>query len=534
MISRCDSDLESLFQTAGIAGQVMARNLKFLPEKILHRLFVLNGVFLGTSERSGPFFHSLLIRWLQAESAREEDLLQWIREQVPQLRISKRSLDQARKFSDRLVAEGCWAAIFEMCSNEVEQSRCPNVLFGLGRIPSELIWAAIFNSRKPRNVSPSETWLEALRSILWRIREQGAGLVTSVGTLTYDLTTLYAQNERMPLITVIPFPLSHLDQSPHPLLGRSNRLGSIFLTCHGEGAICPKTSRMICRDRLLAALSDIHCLLEIRQGGNLSKILNAQQRIERRLQIHLREPDRSISTITSLGKDPLGNSRRNQRFSHMGVHSLSPGQQAGSGVDSIPREKVRWGDYLYHYTRSCPGPWPGQSYRDFLNRLVVGEPTAGHRAIDTLGRILAEGLIRGSSRLIRGGFPVISWSARSPLELNILRRWNPALIRWTFTPHGIAARREDLKKLGAKPVIYAREEILRRLPVSEHFRFQLHRSPGCNWKHEREWRMKGDLDLMALHRANCFVFVPSEIEAEWLRQQGRSILPVVVLDIFPG
>ena len=31
--------------------------------------------------------------------------------------------------------------------------------------------------------------------------------------------------------------------------------------------------------------------------------------------------------------------------------------------------EIKWEDYLYHYTRSCPGPWPGQSYRLYLESL---------------------------------------------------------------------------------------------------------------------------------------------------------------------
>ncbi len=127
--------------------------------------------------------------------------------------------------------------------------------------------------------------------------------------------------------------------------------------------------------------------------------------------------------------------------------------------------------------------------------MLEAELTCGHSALDTLLRILAEGRIRGSHRLVRGLEAVISWTSRPPQELAAIRHWNRTLGRWTFEPYGIAVNRQWLRNLGAKPAIYGADAVFERLPRHERFRFQVGDSIRALWRREREWRLLGDLQL---------------------------------------
>ena len=112
-----------------------------------------------------------------------------------------------------------------------------------------------------------------------------------------------------------------------------------------------------------------------------------------------------------------------------------------------------------------------------------------------------------------------------------MRKWRRALARWTVEPYGVAVRRDVLRLLGAKPAVYGGEQTYARLADSEKFRFQLSRStPSASWRHEREWRLRGDLDLSKLKPDEGFVFVQTEEEKAKICSRVNSWLPIVALD----
>jgi hypothetical protein len=190
---------------------------------------------------------------------------------------------------------------------------------------------------------------------------------------------------------------------------------------------------------------------------------------------------------------------------------------------------IEWGAYLYHYTRPCPGAWPGQSHRNYLESLLQDEPFAEHSALSALVRIVAEGRIRASARVVRGDREVVSWTSRPPQELSAIRHWNTALVRWTFEPYGLAVKRWVLRSQGAKPAVYAAATTYQKLHQRERFRFQLHDPPRCSWKNEHEWRLPDDLKLGELTSAEAFLFLPTLVDAVEFASHMAPFLPIVVL-----
>ncbi|MBF0530904.1 MAG: hypothetical protein HQK55_16875, partial [Deltaproteobacteria bacterium] len=187
---------------------------------------------------------------------------------------------------------------------------------------------------------------------------------------------------------------------------------------------------------------------------------------------------------------------------------------------------------LVHFTRACPGPWPGQGLADYYESLVAGREGAAHTAFDTLKRILAEGRLKASGRLIRGSFPVISFTSNGPTGLANLVRWRRTWQRWTVEPYGLIISRKKLRTLGATPVIYGDGQTWSRLPPNQRYRFQMSSSGGQEWRAEKEWRLSGDLELSLFASTELTIVLPSMREAEEISVTFGY--PTLVLDPLTG
>lgn len=432
-------------------------------------------------------------------------------------------MDMARRKAESLVGKGVWAATWSDATPEVADSAdCPPVFFGRGTLPSDAPLVGFFNSRKPRALSPREEWLAALRMLLSHVASSGGGIASSAGTLTYDLATAYAGQAGCPLLLVVPFALEQFERKRCSSLLSHPDPSGVVLSPESGTTLRDKPSRLRRRDRMLARLADVHCVLAVTSKGNLFPILEEEHSRRSRC--------RWILVPARPGVDSEGNLRlleadlgRSLTFSVRIETETRPFLEAApSGPPKVP-----WKHYLVHYTRACHGAWPGQSHDQYLQSLLRGDADSGHTAMDTLVRIVSEGRIRASGRLVRGSEPVVSWTSRSPEELDAIRRWNPALIRWTFEPYGIAIARRTLKRSGAKPAIYGAGALYSRLVPSERFRFQLNGPPGSCWKHEREWRSRGDFSLAGVPEGDVLILVPGPLEAEAIRLRARCLFPVL-------
>ena len=167
---------------------------------------------------------------------------------------------------------------------------------------------------------------------------------------------------------------------------------------------------------------------------------------------------------------------------------------------------------LIHFTRACPGPWPGEGLFEYYGALLRGDQGAAHTGFDSLKRILKEKLIRGGSLMTRGRTPVVSFTSLRPESLPRLIKWRPSLARWTMAPYGLSLDKQALRRLGALPVVYGNAETWDRLPARHRFRFQMEGTGGPVWRSEREWRLPGALDLGLLDPGDMIVLVPSPAE----------------------
>lgn len=504
--------------------------LQVMPENLSQVVHILDAYLQHTGKLDGPVYHSLIAKCLDNNVADEKSLNSWLYEALP---IGPKHLmlfDRARRQAEQRLQQGIWIAGWK--DRTPPGKDCPHILFGIGETNFGRKWTAVFNSRKSKLVSPHEHWLEALRHWLPKLVSDDSYIASSSGTLTYDLVTAYALSNHLPILLVTPLPLEKWnDQS---VLDAFLKGVSTYtcVTCQTGAVNCSKACRMTCRDRLLAFLADCHWILDIRKGGNLHQILQAQ---------HATHP-RTLLISQSSSESAKNSANLRLMETHPGAEFLptppahfSPAYSANTDTTPLSSptttfpNQIEWKGFLYHYTRSCPGPWPGQSYKEYLVGLLNNEPHCGHTGIDTLKRILLEGRIRASVKLVRGERPVVSWTAVPPLQLQELRHWNQALIRWTFEPYGLAIRKELVRGSGAKPAIYVPQSDYRRLKPEDRFRYQRHESPKSLWKHEKEWRLPGDFLLSGLSQEDGFIFVPEIADARHISEQIQSPLPFLVL-----
>ncbi|MEJ5348265.1 MAG: hypothetical protein WHS46_06215 [Desulfosoma sp.] len=413
---------------------------------------------------------------------------------------------------------------------------CPKYLFAWGTPPEpNITLCAAFNSRKGKNTHGQDPWVLALRQVFEHMAKHPVGWVSSYQTPVYDLTSCWAQLYRKPLVLVaVPSRTRPVFQewiSYFPDLKPS-----WVLSCLPGRAACSPSRYVVCRDRLVAAIAQHFFVLAVRAQGNLAEVLWDE------LSFHPKHT--WVFPCSKVSSETEGNRKILDSFPHCtqawpqpsksGVSTPKPmhtpiTRRSLSKPSSLQKEAL-----LFHYTRSCPGPWPGQSRCAWAEDLLKAKPWADHTALDTLWHILSEGRVRASGRLIRHGIPVVSWTRVAPGDLSKLIRWNPALIRWTFEPYGIAVTKQVLQELGAKPVIYAREEDYAKISAKDRFRFQLHQPGRISWKREREWRLPADLFLDELDPETWWAFVPSHEEACRLQENLERPRRIIPLSDLPG
>ena len=301
------------------------------------------------------------------------------------------------------------------------------------------------------------------------------------------------------------------------------------MTGHGAGNPPSPAAPLPAADRALAALSERLVVLHARRHGNLDRLLRAR----------LADPAfPAASVFLALGSELVPRDLAGELMGHGAVgwlvlNTLGHADQVAPGPWTPPDQVARKpapviavppaadGEYLTHCTRRRRGPWPGEAEADFLDDLILDRAGADHSAWAALWRIVQTQRLMASAEMIRGGIPVVSFTAVPLAELPRLRAFRPHLGRWDFEPYGLCVRRDWLASRGARAVRYGDESLWQTLPAEEQAFFQRARSETAggtvlDWTREQEWRHVGDLALQELPAAAAFLFVPSASEARQL------------------
>jgi hypothetical protein len=154
-----------------------------------------------------------------------------------------------------------------------------------------------------------------------------------------------------------------------------------------------------------------------------------------------------------------------------------------------------------------------------LTRFTRASKTAS--ALDNLVAILADGVVHGSHRMIRGNRAAVCMFDVPIAELSgILDRQS----RRRYEPFGIAVDKRYAFAMGARPVIYLPwREAEKILAPEESWRvvsMEMGKKPVVDWSFEREWRVAGDLHFDS-RRAAALVETWKDVDEIFERFDGR-------------
>lgn len=213
-----------------------------------------------------------------------------------------------------------------------------------------------------------------------------------------------------------------------------------------------------------------------------------------------------------------------QRENAFAATDADAASSSSLAAKSLLENPARW---LIHCTRGRQGAWPGESESQFRDWLLLTAPHPVDLApLATLRRIVGQRHLIGGGPTIRAGQPVICFSAVPLLEVVSRRTFRSHLGRWDAEPYGIAISRPAAKRLGARPVIYVQDTTEPAIAQRSRWRLQP-RGTTYDWSREREWRLRGDLDLRHFARDQAIVFVARRQE---LHHFADSPWPVVAIE----
>lgn len=367
----------------------------------------------------------------------------------------------------------------------------------VGAVPPSAGWVAVLNSRQGRYPQCGEEWVKATVAAVRRAAAQGKGIITSVGLPIWGLSLWAAGDCGAHAAVVLPSYEGERDETLERI-GQDFGLKCDRLTCfffdsphgpHRRKAGWPE------RDRLVAMIAGEVWPISVRPGGNLERLIDQA----------LREGKPVIEECRVAYRPLRGSAVRRIETTQLAAWT----------------RPVDW-PYLTHWTRSFGGPWPGEREADYyldLSREGNGNPRA---ALETLGRILLEGRLRGSSFRMPGQRRAVAFTELSPALALEQMRYRKRFQRWSFEPYGLALDGRKLDSLGARPVIYTSDP-----PKEPDLFVQGQRSGRADWSGQCEWRIPGDLDMSRFESSEGLVIVRDAADRKRIEPMSRW--PVLAL-----
>ena len=328
--------------------------------------------------------------------------------------------------------------------------------------------AALLLSRQPLRPTRHSPWVQAVSQAIAWLKSIDFGVISSTGMQTWELVTAAARLHNLPL-TVCDF-----DPTPDPQRQFDLTPDQV---CKIPGpAPDTRAERMAARDQYIINTADLLLPVSVRPNGNMSRHINIVMErghvVDRRFDIG--SPEGSTSCKVSIHPERL-----NPQLHDLGSR------------------------YVVHWTRATSGPWPDERLID-LYRDIIRADTWPRSGFDTLRRILDRQRIIASSNHMPGGVATVSLSGLRPVEVVPLMRWRARHGHMSFEPYGVGIERKTAARLGVKPVEYY--DTHDRPPASAEAWLTQSNGAITDWRGEREYRHRGDLDLGAVPPERVIIF----------------------------
>lgn len=342
---------------------------------------------------------------------------------------------------------------------------------------------ALLISRGERAPSPATPWLAAAVAAVKQLVPRGEALVTGAGRTAFDAALwTCAQVDGSAIVA--------LKHSPDPETEWHTFLPARHLLVWPRRHTGSSARRT--RDLLMGWLADRAYSLYVRQAGHMEKLAGILA------QRHCAVEGWPLPSVEPRPPNGLLNSRR--ALSGIRIHS-----------------HIAW-HYLTHFTREPDGAWLGEPRAEYLRWLCSGSPYVPRDAFGALCHILQEKRLRACGRLMPDAVPMVCFTGATPHAILKLRRWRPGLLRWSFTPYGLAVSKDALARHGARPVTYESSAAFDLAAEEERPYMQRRHSGGEDWSEEDEWRIAGDVDLSVFDPADMLALVAAPDEARTIEE----------------
>lgn len=396
---------------------------------------------------------------------------------------------------------------------------------------------SIVSSRIGKNTDQKANWFDAIRTLAVQLRNENLCILTAPGTTTYPYLCRLSELFGLTLLSLTKLSSnSPTSPSAGKRKNSSNHFpNAIILNAFYDWQDTTESpaTRTPNVDQLIIDISQECFVISCRKKGRVHDGLNhrlqkTNAKITRLLVDRKLTPTSVESELTSRGAVPwwlykLRKSRQRitvskNRYSPSTHQTNTQNSRPGTAIDQMVGRR-----FLIHWTRQSTGPWPDQSYSQFLDDLIFNSPTRGEGALSPLKRILGQQKIHGTNTLTKSRERVICFTAVPLFQYANRRIFRPHLARWDFEHYGIAFDRELLKKFGARPVNYGTKSDWTNLRTPDRPFFQMKNSKtsGIDWREEQEWRLKGDLDLKKIPPQLASVFVNTNCQRLALEDQSR-------------
>jgi len=334
----------------------------------------------------------------------------------------------------------------------------------------------VLNSSQPKHPVGSDPWVRATLDAVDSAISRGHEIVTSVGLASWELSLWRSGTHGARTHVVCPIRPGQEELAWATAWSTAFDLPGDMVCWHwvSNAGRSPKAAWEL-RDRAAIVLSDLVLPVSVRPNGRLAGLLR----------------ESGIASSTSFAV-PWVRAARSLRWEQRMPAEPTNLWQPGS---------------LVHLTRSCDGPWPGESHRRYYEDVVASTGAYARSGFATLRRILREGRIRGSGFRSRAGQARVCLSACGSREALGLVRFRARYARYSFEPYAVVLSPRAAIRLGARPVTYGSGDD----PFAQGAGTEGH------WRQEQEWRVLRDVDLRSVDASEVLVVTATEREARELR-----------------
>ncbi|MFQ6008289.1 MAG: hypothetical protein ACE5K8_04980 [Candidatus Zixiibacteriota bacterium] len=350
--------------------------------------------------------------------------------------------------------------------------------------------AAILLSRQPLRPTGQTAWVkQTVQAVRW-IKQQGFTLCTSIGMQTWELLTSLASLEEIEQTMFVPArsndEFEQWKKFAHEQFSLKPGVVNFILVLSDTNAT--KEQLWLKRDHAITRAADFLVPVSVRKGGHMAALI-------RQLGAEGKKIEGRFQTTHEKRTEPLA---YNIQTNYLNPELLEIKDQ-----------------YVIHWTRASNSAWPTERLIDYYRAIIESE-TYPRSAFHTLTNIISTKRICASPKHMPLSIPTVSFSGLPPVEVIPLMKWRSRYQQMSFEPYGIGFKKDNAIGADIHPVRYFQRGN-ERINDKEPWLWQSLGEKG-DWRAEREYRHKGDLDFSQIPAHRMCAFCCTKREAQIIEE----------------